>query len=57
VLYKKSVQSSICSTHQDAPVLYKLLDTIDRVVGFERAKAHCDIPGGIYDPIAAQISA
>lgn len=30
---------------------------IDRYWGFERARAHCDIPCGIYDPITAQIAA
>jgi nickel superoxide dismutase len=37
--------------------MYKLLDRADRLVGFERAQAHCDIPCGIYDPITAQIAA
>jgi nickel superoxide dismutase len=30
---------------------------LDKLVGFEKAKAHCDIPCGIYDPITAQIAA
>ena len=38
-------------------MFYKLLEALDRKVGFEEAKAHCDIPCGIYDPIVAQISA
>ena len=38
-------------------MLYKFLDSLDRRFGFEKAKAHCDIPCGIYDPIVAQISA
>jgi nickel superoxide dismutase len=30
---------------------------LDKLVRFEKAKAHCDIPCGIYDPITAQIAA
>ncbi|MEW6716125.1 MAG: superoxide dismutase, Ni [Chloroflexota bacterium] len=38
-------------------MIYKLIATWDRKFGIEPAKAHCDIPCGIYDPIVAQISA
>jgi nickel superoxide dismutase len=38
-------------------MIYKLLEALDSGLGFERAKAHCDIPCGIYDPITAQIAA
>lgn len=38
-------------------MFYKLLEAIDKKFGFEDAKAHCDIPCGIYDPIVAQIAA
>jgi nickel superoxide dismutase len=38
-------------------MIYKLLDTLDKTFGVERAKAHCDVPCGIYDPITAQIAA
>jgi nickel superoxide dismutase len=38
-------------------MIYKLLNAFDQKIGFETAKAHCDIPCGIYDPIVAQISA
>ena len=38
-------------------MLYKLFQTIDRFRPFPKAKAHCDIPCGIYDPITAQINA
>jgi len=38
-------------------MVYKIFETIDRKIGFERAKAHCDIPCGIYDPSTAQIAA
>jgi nickel superoxide dismutase len=38
-------------------MIHSLLSTIDRVVHFERAKAHCDIPCGIYDPHLAQVAA
>jgi nickel superoxide dismutase len=38
-------------------MIYQILSAMDQRFGFERAKAHCDIPCGIYDPIVAQISA
>jgi len=38
-------------------MFYKLIQTIDRIRPFPVAKAHCDIPCGIYDPITAQINA
>ncbi len=37
-------------------MLYQLLNKLDRRIEFDTAKAHCDIPCGIYDPITAQIS-
>ena len=38
-------------------MIYRLLEKLDQKFKFENAKAHCDIPCGIYDPIIAQISA
>ena len=38
-------------------MLYKLLQLVDRIVQFPQAKAHCDVPCGIYDPTPAQIDA
>ena len=38
-------------------MFYKLIQTIDRFHPFPKAKAHCDVPCGIYDPITAQINA
>lgn len=38
-------------------MIYKLLQSIDRFRPFQQAKAHCDVPCGIYDPITAQINA
>ena len=38
-------------------MLFKVLEKLDRVFGFEKARAHCDIPCGIYDPHQAQIGA
>lgn len=38
-------------------MIYKLITILDKAVGLETAKAHCDIPCGIYDPIIAQINA
>lgn len=34
-----------------------LLTKLDRLLHFERAKAHCDIPCGIYDPHLSQLAA
>lgn len=38
-------------------MIHKLVDALDKKIGFDEAEAHCDIPCGIYDPITAQISA
>ena len=38
-------------------MLNAIIGRIDRVVGFEVAYAHCDVPCGIYDPHAAQVAA
>lgn len=38
-------------------MFYQLLHKLDQRMEFETAKAHCDIPCGIYDPITAQIGA
>jgi nickel superoxide dismutase len=38
-------------------MLYNLIQALDQKLGFEEAKAHCDVPCGIYDPIVAQINA
>lgn len=38
-------------------MLYPIIDKLDRFFHFEKAKAHCDIPCGIYDPHAALIGA
>lgn len=35
----------------------RILDTIDRIMPFKVAYAHCDIPCGIYDPHAMQMAA
>ncbi|MCL5419457.1 MAG: superoxide dismutase, Ni [Candidatus Marsarchaeota archaeon] len=35
----------------------KVFDAADRLVHFDVAYAHCDIPCGIYDPHAAQVAA
>jgi len=37
--------------------MYHLIKMLDKRFHFESAKAHCDIPCGIYDPITAQIAA
>lgn len=38
-------------------MFYTLLKGLDKLFHFDRAKAHCDVPCGIYDPITAQIDA
>jgi nickel superoxide dismutase len=38
-------------------MIYRILEIVDKTIGIERARAHCDIPCGIYDPILAQIAA
>ena len=38
-------------------MLHKLIQTFDLLRPFPSAKAHCDVPCGIYDPITAQINA
>jgi nickel superoxide dismutase len=38
-------------------MLHELFSKIDGLVGIPRAKAHCDIPCGIYDPHQAQVAA
>lgn len=38
-------------------MLYQLIAAAEKVLKVEPAKAHCDIPCGIYDPIIAQIAA
>jgi nickel superoxide dismutase len=38
-------------------MLFKVFETLDRLVKFEEASAHCDIPCGIYDPHQAQVAA
>jgi nickel superoxide dismutase len=42
---------------QEVKVIYQLIDSLDKNIGVEEAKAHCDVPCGIYDPIVAQINA
>ena len=37
-------------------MLYNLIDKLNYSYKFEEAKAHCDIPCKIYDPIIAQIA-
>lgn len=38
-------------------MLYQIVQSLDRIFHFPKAKAHCDVPCGIYDPITAQINA
>ncbi|MBO9488963.1 superoxide dismutase, Ni [Endozoicomonas sp. G2_1] len=37
-------------------MFYKLFETLDTKLNFDRVSAHCDIPCKIYDPSAAQIA-
>lgn len=38
-------------------MFYKVLETLDGLFEFDEARAHCDIPCGIYDPHGALIGA
>jgi len=38
-------------------MIYKLVAALDKRLHIDKAKAHCDIPCGIYDPGPAQIAA
>lgn len=38
-------------------MFYKLFNSLDNLAHFSEAKAHCDIPCGIYDPHHAQLAA
>jgi nickel superoxide dismutase len=38
-------------------MIYKILKALDSKVEIKEARAHCDVPCGIYDPITAQIAA
>jgi len=38
-------------------VFHSILKSLDNVFHFDTAKAHCDIPCGIYDPHHAQVGA
>lgn len=38
-------------------MIYKIVHSLDKFFHFPEAKAHCDVPCGIYDPISAQINA
>ena len=38
-------------------MFFEVLQAIDNHHEFPQAKAHCDVPCGIYDPITAQIAA
>jgi len=37
-------------------MFYKFIQSIDKNLSFPEAKAHCDVPCGIYDPAPAQIN-
>jgi nickel superoxide dismutase len=47
----------IKSFPEEGNMLFKLLQSVERVVAIEEVRAHCDIPCGIYDPHQAQIGA
>ena len=38
-------------------MFYKFVQSVDKYLSFFEAKAHCDVPCGIYDPSPAQINA
>lgn len=58
-LFYGKIIISHCLTQfaKEETVFHKIFCFLDKVIGFDRAKAHCDIPCGIYDPTPAQIDA
>lgn len=38
-------------------MIHSVIKTLDKVIGFQTAQAHCDIPCKIYDPATAQLAA
>jgi nickel superoxide dismutase len=38
-------------------MFHEMLNKVDQLFGIEHARAHCDIPCGIYDPHQAQVAA
>jgi len=42
---------------KEEEVIHQIVRKLDKTLKFDEAKAHCDIPCGIYDPIGAQIGA
>ena len=38
-------------------MFYQIFEALDKKFDFDKVKAHCDVPCGIYDPITAQIAA
>ncbi|ETI62256.1 superoxide dismutase, Ni [Marinomonas profundimaris] len=38
-------------------MMHSLIKTLDKVIRFKTAQAHCDIPCKIYDPATAQLAA
>ncbi len=38
-------------------MFHKLIQSLEKKLNIETAKAHCDVPCGIYDPTVAQINA
>lgn len=37
-------------------MLHQVFESLDQLLGFDEASAHCDIPCGIYDPHQAQVA-
>ena len=56
-LYQKYHKYSLGNQEKEIKMIYKVFKAIDQKIGVEEAKAHCDVPCGIYDPIVAQINA
>ena len=38
-------------------MLHSLIKSLDKMLNFKTAQAHCDIPCKIYDPSTAQLAA
>jgi len=57
IIYIRNTLKIPLRTEKEIIMIYKVLTAIDQKFGVEEAKAHCDVPCGIYDPIVAQINA
>jgi nickel superoxide dismutase len=56
-LLRKFVYIFITKNFTGGNMFYKFIKALDNKIHFKEAKAHCDVPCGIYDPHHAQLGA